>query len=616
MKKSFLCFVLSIMVCSFRTPVTAAQIYEGKLEIIYIDSNDNPSKLFRLRLADSSVKKLIVNDNFDFEPGSYLKLSAEEENNSLKVIKIFPQKNKNRLIGTQDDTNGNKRLLVVMLTDASFVESFIPYSQAEIQEKFFGSSLSVADYLQEASSSNLTLTGDLIPTIVIPNLCQSDKLFERDMDQTALQAVETKISDLHTYDFVTFVIPDRDECLSNAAGIGTLGRIYYHAEIGEISIGVNFVRSYNFEQYDYAFLSTAIHELGHNLGLNHGNANSCGQEIFTPQACPAIEYGDGFSTMGTSPNLGHFNMLHKEDLGWVASSEILTINNDSLNENITLLPVSSTQSGIKMIKVRRDDGRYYSVEYRQGLGYDGLLERHFNSLNFGGFLVYLDEESIGNRPIMIDSLFEDYRSSSEFVDNSGSSYYVNFEAADLMNQRGLFSTSEVFNDTVSDIVVSASSLGANSATITINKGSVDGDSDGDDSGDDDSGDDGSELFSEAVFLDGQSLGQNITLNFDKKTRIFLYVPQDDTKINYLKSYSASSSLEFKKLARIKKNKFSLYKGAYIPIVLAPEKTFIKNGYSVDLNGNYSISILINPVKAIAGASPVTLTLKAQSSNFN
>jgi hypothetical protein len=230
--------------------------------------------------------------------------------------------------------------------------------------------------------------------------------------------------------------------------------------------------------------------------------------------------------------------------------------------------------------------------------------------------VYLDEESIGNRPIMIDSLFEDYRSSSEFVDNSGSSYYVNFEAADLMNQRGLFSTSEVFNDTVSDIVVSASSLGANSATITINKGSVDGDSDGDDSGDDDSGDDGSELFSEAVFLDGQSLGQNITLNFDKKTRIFLYVPQDDTKINYLKSYSASSSLEFKKLARIKKNKFSLYKGAYIPIVLAPEKTFIKNGYSVDLNGNYSISILINPVKAIAGASPVTLTLKAQSSNFN
>lgn len=610
MRISFLCFVL-LFVSSSRIPVRAAQTYEGTLEIIYIDSNDNPSKLFRLKLADGTVKKLLVNENFNHPPGTYLKLSAEEEKSSLKVIKVFPQKNKNRLIGTQDDANGNKRLLVVMLTDASFVESFIPYSQAEIQEKFFGSSLSVADYLQEASSSNLTLTGDLIPTIVIPNLCQSDKLFERDMDQTALNAVETVISDLHTYDFVTFVIPDRDECLSDAAGIGTLGRIYYHAEIGEISIGVNFVRAYNFEQYDYAFLSTAIHELGHNLGLNHGNANSCGQEIFTAQACPGIEYGDGFSTMGTSPNLGHFNMLHKEDLGWVASSEVLTINNDSLNENITLLPVSSTESGIKMIKVRRDDGRYYSVEYRQGLGYDGLLERHFNSLNFGGFLVYLDEESIGNRPIMIDSLFEDYRASSELVDNSGSSYYVNFDAANLMNERGLFSTSEVFNDTVSDIVVSASSLGANSATITINKGSVDGDS-----GDDDSGDDDSELFSEAVFLDAQSLGRNINLDFDRKTRVFLHFPQDDTKINDLKPYSASSSAEFKKLARIKKNKFSLYKGAYIPIMLAPEKTFIKNGYSADLNGNYNISILINPTKASAGTSPITLTLKAKSSNLN
>jgi M6 family metalloprotease-like protein len=604
MRVCFLSFIL-LLNYSFKVPVFAARIYEGKLEIIYIDSNDNPSKLFRLRLGDSSVKKLIVNENFDFEPGSYLKLSAKEENNNLKVIKVFPQKNKNRLIGTQDDANGNKKILVVMISDASFTENFIPYSQDEMQEMFFGSSFSLVDYIDEASSGKLKLTGQVISTIAIPNLCKSDKLFERDMDQVALQAVETKISDLDTYDFVTFVIPDRDECLLNSAGIGTLSRMGYNSKRGSISLGVNFVRSYNFEQYDYAFLNTAMHELGHNLGLNHANANSCGEAIFTAQACAAIEYGDGHSVMGTSPNMAHFNMLHKEDLGWVASSEVLTINNDSLNENITLLPVSSTQSGIKMIKVRRDDGRYYSVEYRQGTGYDGILERHFLNLNFGGFLVYLDEESIGNRPIMIDSFFEDYRTSSELVNSSGVSYYVNFEAADLMHDRGLFSASEVFNDTVSDIVISASSLGSNSATITVNKGSVDSEDD-----------DINSSFSKVVFLDAKTLSQNITLDLNKKTKVFFNLPKDSSITNDSELYSVTSSVEYKKLIRVKKNKFSLQKGAFIPITLAPEKTFIKQGLNADLNRDYNISIEIKPASTSADSVPVTLTLKAKSSNFN
>ena len=315
--------------------------------------------------------------------------------------------------------------------------------------------------------------------------------------------------------------------------------------------------------------------------------------------------------------MAHFNMIQKEDLGWVGSSETLTINDNSLTKDITLLPVSSSQSGIKMIKVRRADGRYYSVEYRQALGYDGIKERSFNNLNFDGFLVYLDEESIGNRPLMMDSQFEDFRASSDLTTGTGVSFYVNFDITDSMHERGLFSLNEIFNDTVSDIVVTAQSLGSGSATITVNRGSVIDDGSDDVDPDDVDPDDGSgDVTFDASFISARTLSSVITLDLKKKTKVLLVIPDDETKVDDFTVYKAVRSSAFKKISKLKKNRFDLYGGVTVPIFLAPEKTFIKKGLQSDSNGEYTVSVTIKEKGRFPSSSPQAMSFKVKSADFN
>lgn len=605
MKKSLLTTIFLIFVF-YMSNGFAMKIYQGKLEIIYVDSHQKPQKIYRLRFSDGSTKKIDIGKrDFNYEPGTLMRILAKEktvkDQKIIAIVKVLGSKRKFRLEGISGDANGDKKLLVVKVTDSSFDQDYIPFSDIEIAQKYFGTSLSVVDYIQEASNSKLRLSGDLISVLSMNNFCVSDNFFDRGIEEDLLQALETVISDISIYKYVSFVVPDRDDCLANAAGIGTLGKLTYNSSThGNLELGVNFVRAYNTEEYENSILSTAIHELGHNLGLNHSNANSCGVDVFNTWACIGVEYGDAHNIMGTPPNLSHFNTLQKEDLGWLDSTEILTINNSSLTEDIRLLPVSSTESGIKMIKIRRSDGSYYSVEYRQAIGYDAIKERNSNSLNFSGFLVYLDEETLGNRPIAIDSEFEDFRSSSELISGDGISYYINFDVPSVMHDRALFSLGEVFNDTTSDISVSAQSLDSDAAIITVNKGSVDNSDEVDNSSDE----------FDAQFVSAKTLSPSISLKSKKATKVLLSINRDNSSSDTA-VYQVKVSSQYKKVCKIKKNKFTRPLGAFIRIKLASQKAFQRRGFFPDSDGFYNIPVTIEDKNSSSGFSPVQLTLKAQ-----
>ena len=618
--------LILILICLFSgLKLKAAEIYTGRLEKIYVDSKRHPEIIYRLALANGEKKKLLVGKHFHYGVGDRLEISGNETNQGFKVSNVIRISKKFALSNSsQSETTGSKKLLVVMITDSSYSDDGIPYSQAQIEQIFSTGSTSLKDYMTKASDSKFNLTVDVLDTLAVSNLCQSDSLFAHGAEDDALAVVDNAIGNLASYDFVTFIVPDSDACLADAAGIGTVGKMSYFANAGLLELGVNFTRSYNAASYDNAMLSTGIHEFGHNLGLQHDNSNSCGTAIFSATACPGIEYGGSHSIMGLAPNIAHFNTIQKQDLGWLSSSEILTIDSNSLTKDIELLPVSSTASGYKAIRIRRNDGRYYFIEYRQPIGYDAIADQDFMSsfLNFSGFLVYLDEQTIGNRPILMDSNFEDYRSSSQLVDLGSEAYYTNFDVAYQMHDKAPFTINDTFHDTVSDIEVTASSLNSSSALITVNKGSVaddsgssddsgsDDDSTNNGSGNDSSGDDPTSF--DTMLIDAKTLSEDFAVKFKKKKKAFLLITPNQFATSD-RVFTVINSSTNKKLFKVKNNAFTAFDGASIKVIIASEKKLQKHGYTVDADGYYNFTIYIREKAVSSDFATIPVTLKVKSS---
>ena len=121
------------------------------------------------------------------------------------------------------------------------------------------------------------------------------------------------------------------------------------------------------------------HELGHNLGLPHGNSLTCkttkkALATLTASAtkrCNVYEYGDNTDIMGTggwawlpTPQLAR--------LGWIRSAQMRTFTSVAKKKTskYTLVPTASTKSGVKSVRVKVSRSRTYWIEYRTNSGQD------------------------------------------------------------------------------------------------------------------------------------------------------------------------------------------------------------------------------------------------------
>ncbi len=143
------------------------------------------------------------------------------------------------------------------------------------------------------------------------------------------------------------------------------------------------------------------HELGHNFGMLHANLYSCSENgvavpMDTSANCVSQQYGDYFDVMGGNSqgsyqmDATHMGQAALTGTGWFTSANTQTIDRAASSDGTyTLLPLEQPSSGVQSLRVKRDNGTYYYIEYRQPLGLDAP---HTIYLGLNGVFIHLSTD--------------------------------------------------------------------------------------------------------------------------------------------------------------------------------------------------------------------------------
>jgi hypothetical protein len=118
------------------------------------------------------------------------------------------------------------------------------------------------------------------------------------------------------------------------------------------------------------------HEMGHNFGLSHSQALECGNVSYSA-TCTVKSYGDAADTMG-SGTTPHFNALQKLQLGWLGATGAPPVTTVAATGRYRIERLEDG-TGTKALKVARGidsltgEMTYYTLEYRQPVGFDAVL---------------------------------------------------------------------------------------------------------------------------------------------------------------------------------------------------------------------------------------------------
>ncbi len=271
-------------------------------------------------------------------------------------------------------------------------------SPSVVQSAFFGSGRALANYWSEASYGAASAAGSVFGPFVLDKtyLCttQTDQMLS-----AAIRAADSTV-DFRNYKRLFIFYPSDPSCV----GLGSVGCLTnFSPSKGNFTSSVAWIGVDSTSNNDY-IVDVSSHEGGHGLGLQHASAYYYpGEALGAPAVTPLFsEYGDLYSAMGISYTFGtqtliaHYAAPHKQQLGWLGSSNIQTI---TASGNFTILPYE-TGSGLKAIRVQRGSGstdKYLWLEYRQSLGhYDTLLSLISSNIYNGPLIHYEDPEDFAH----------------------------------------------------------------------------------------------------------------------------------------------------------------------------------------------------------------------------
>jgi len=287
---------------------------------------------------------------------------------------------------------GEQRSIVLLVTMPGTPAPAI--TPSSVNEMFFASAgRSVSEFWRENSYGQAWAQGDVAGWFTLDANYSCDQTSE--IRDAAIRAADSVV-DFTQYSRIFIVVAGIDGSCG-WAGVGTVGCGSLSSPgDGRFTASTSWMLSSVFDTRDHG-VKLAIHEGGHNLGLNHASSRDFGSDALgAPGVTGSLnEYGDEYSTMGTW-TLGHYAAPHKAKLGWL-TSDMQTVTG---NGSFSLQPAEAA-GALHALKIRRgiDNNNWLWLEYRNPIGnYDSTL----NSLVFGGGLIHYEDPLAGLHTHVLD----------------------------------------------------------------------------------------------------------------------------------------------------------------------------------------------------------------------
>ena len=240
-------------------------------------------------------------------------------------------------------TEGVKRLIFIRVDFSDLPGA--PFSDAAGMTLLTNSANYWADASYHKTLVNLA-ESDLTPTFRLPNTAAhyGTNNFYNQLRSDARAAATAAGYNMANYEFDII-------CIGPVPGFGWGG-------LGYVGATGSWIRN-------TSSTGTTMHELGHNLGLNHASFwDTSGQSVIGPGT--RIEYGDNFDTMGSGGSGRPHHARYRARLNWLTASDWLTLTSNGVYRlNAYDVTNSVGIRAMRIIKTSVNATNSYWLEYRQ-----------------------------------------------------------------------------------------------------------------------------------------------------------------------------------------------------------------------------------------------------------